>query len=194
MLQFPQDIRPASMDWNLVSNSVEFESPFSGASQTVSYPGSRWEASLSFKDLNDWESRQLEVLLAKLDGMGGRIQLGDFGRWGRPAFGKPVVNGSSNTGTTLGTRGWDVDRIILYAGDYITVNNELKMVTEDAWSDATGNCILMIAPMLRSIPSDGAVIETQFPTGIFRLSGNTNGVSRQPAFNNSITLKFREAI
>ncbi|WP_211259230.1 hypothetical protein, partial [Dyella japonica] len=81
------------MEWHLVSNSVEFISPFNGASQTVAYPGSRWEASLTFNNLNDWESRKLESLLAKLDGKSGRIMLQDFGRWGRPSMGAPVVNG-----------------------------------------------------------------------------------------------------
>ena len=193
ILTWPDEIRPSEMEWHLVSNSVEFISPFNGASQTVAYPGSRWEASLTFNNLNDWESRKLESLLARLDGKSGRIMLQDFGRWGRPSMGAPVVNGPNNSGTTLSTKGWDYDKLVLREGDYITVNDELKLITEDAWSDSSGNVILSIAPMLRSIPPNGAKIETQKPQGTFRLSENTNGVKRQPAFNNSFTLKFSEA-
>ncbi|HBC8488016.1 TPA: hypothetical protein KE181_002713 [Escherichia coli] len=193
MLTWPEELRPSEMEWYLVSNAVEFTSPFNGASQTVSYPGSRWEATLTFSNLNDWQSRKLESTLAKLDGKAGRIMLQDFGRWGRPPMGSPVVNGANNTGTTLSTKGWTPDRKVLWEGDYIAVNNELKLITEDAWSDSSGNVILNIAPMLRSIPPNGAKIETQKPQGSFRLAENTNGVKRQPAFNNSFTLKFSEA-
>src|SRR5699024_8461085 len=157
------------------------------------YPGSRWEATLSFDNLNDWQSRKLESILAKLDGKAGRIMLQDFGRWGRPPMGSPVINGANNTGTTLMTKGWTPNRKVLWEGDYIGVNNELKLVTEDAWSDASGNVVLEIAPMLRVIPPSGAAIETQNPKGMFRLADNTNGVKRQPAFNNSFSLKFSEA-
>ena len=193
MLTWPEEIRPSEMDWYLSSNSVDFTSPFNGAGQTASYPGSRWEASLSFDKQNDWESRMIEVLLVKLDGKAGRIRIQDFGRWGRPPIGVPVVNGSANTGTVLNTRGWTPNRKVLSFGDYITVNDELKMVTEDAWSNDVGIVVLGIAPMLRNIPSDGMTIETQTPTGIFRLAVNKNGVSRKPAFDNSFTLKFVEA-
>lgn len=181
------------MEWYLASNSVEFTSPFNGASQTVSYPGSRWEATLSFDNLDDWQSRKLEVLLAKLDGKAGRVMLGDFGRWGRPPMGSPVVDGANNTGTSMMSRGWAPDRKVLWEGDYITINEELKLVTADVWSDNSGYAQLSIAPMLRVIPPNGARIETQKPQGAFRLAENTNGVKRQPAFNNSFTLKFSEA-
>lgn len=193
MIKWPDEIRPSDLDWSLSSNSVDFSSPFNGASQTASYPGSRWEASMSFNNLNDWESRKLEVLIAKLDGKAGRIQLTDFGRWGRPPQGKPVVNGTTNTGTTLVTKEWTPNKRVLLEGDYITVNTELKLITEDIWSDANGNAILEIAPMLRTIPPNGSAIETQNPTGMFRLDDNKNGVKRKPAFNNSFSLKFVEA-
>ncbi|WPJ68573.1 hypothetical protein OMDBNIEC_00087 [Salmonella phage STP-SP5] len=193
MLIWPEEIRPSNMEWYLSSNSVEFTSPFNGASQTVSYPGSRWEASLVFDNLNDWQSRKLEVILAKLDGKAGRVMIHDFGRWGRAPMGKPVVNGASNTGTVLITKGWTPNRKVLWEGDYISVNGELKLITEDAWSDDSGNIVLQIAPMLRNIPPNGATIETQNPRGSFRLADNRNGVGRQPAFNNSISLNFVEA-
>lgn len=192
ILTWPEALRPSTMDWDLVSNSVKFTSPFNGASQVVGYPGSRWKASLKFNNLDDWESRKLEVLIAKLDGMVGMIKLHDFGRWGRPPVGTPVVKGANNTGTQIQSRGWLAKRLVLQEGDYITVNNELKLVTGDVWSDASGFATVYFAPMLRNVPPDGAKIETENPFGLFRLSDNTNGVSRQPAFNNSFTLEFEE--
>ena len=193
MLTWPEDIRPALFDWYLNSNSVAFTSPFNGSGQTASYPGSSWEATMTLDRLNDWESRMVEVLIVKLDGMSGRVLLQDFGRWGRPPMGAPKVKGTTNSGLILVTDGWTPNRKVLSFGDYITVNSELKMVTEDLWSDAEGNGVIGIAPLLRTVPPHGSVIETQNPTGVFRLEGNKNGVKRSPAFNNAITLKFVEA-
>lgn len=181
------------MSWRLLSNSVSFQSPFNGATQTVTFPGSQWVAELSFENINDWESRQLEALIADLDGMGGRILIHDFGRWGRAPAGKPVVRGDANTGKLLTTQGWTPERKILWRGDYISIDNELKMITQDVWSGLDGSAILPVAPMLRTVPQAGTPIETANPRGVFRLADNENGVDRQPAFNNNVSLKFVEA-
>lgn len=194
LLTWPEAIRPSNLNWSLKSNAVEFTSPFNGASQTVSFPGSAWKASLSFDILNDWESRKLEVLIAKLDGKAGRILISDMGRWGRPPMGAPKVSVPNATGTTLPTKGWTPNRFVLREGDYISINNELKLITADAWSDASGNVILEVAPMLRKMPNTDTVVETLNPCGIFRLDDNENGVDRSPAFQNKMTLNFVEAI
>lgn len=194
LLTWPEALRPSSLNWSLSSNAVEFKSPFNGASQTASFPGSAWTASMTFNKLDDWESRKLEVLIVKLDGKAGRILISDMGRWGRPPMGRPVVQGQANTGLTLSSSGWTPNRFVLREGDYISVDNELKMVTEDIWSDGGGNAIIPIAPMWRKNPQAGATIETLNPCGIFRLDDNINGVDREPAMSNNITLKFVEAI
>lgn len=193
-LTWPDSLRPSNMEWALNSNAVEFRSPFNGATQTVSFPGSAWSASLSFDNLDDAKSRKLEVLLARLDGMAGRILIGDFGRFGRAPQGAPKVDGAANTGMQLKSKGWTASRKVLWEGDYISVGSELKLVLEDVWSDTAGKAIIPVGPMWRNTPKADAVIETANPVGLFRLSGNENGVTRQPAFNNNISLKFIEAI
>lgn len=72
-------------------------------------------------------------------------------------------------GATLKSDGWNADTLILKAGDYVGVNNELKIITADVTSDGTGKADLPIAPILRSTITDNSAITTSNPTAIMRL-------------------------
>lgn len=89
ILDWPEHLRPSSMSWTLLSSGSMFESVFNKATQTVTFPGSKWKVSMTFQDLDDFDSRLLESIIVDLDGMGGRIRMGDFGRYGVPAQGAP---------------------------------------------------------------------------------------------------------
>ncbi|QBY44273.1 hypothetical protein [Arsenophonus nasoniae] len=45
VIEWPKEVVPSSMNWQLVSNSKTFVSTFTGSAQTVRYPGSRWRCS-----------------------------------------------------------------------------------------------------------------------------------------------------
>ncbi len=47
--------------------------PYKNLTETVRFPGSKWHCSLNFTNLTDEESRELEVLMASLDGESGRV-------------------------------------------------------------------------------------------------------------------------
>lgn len=71
------------------------------------------------------------------------------------ATGTPLVDGASQTGRSVNTKGWTVDVTgILKAGDYIKFNGHAKvyMVTADADSDAGGLATLSIEPALVTSP------------------------------------------
>lgn len=192
-LDWPAGILPSTFDWFLSSNGTSFTSPWNGQTQTVRYPGSAWEAQMTLSNLDDFESREVEVIIVQLDGMAGRIRLRDFGRFGSAPKGNPLVNGAGQTGTALVTDGWTPSVKVLSRGDYITVNDELKMVTADITSNASGAATILFGPQLRNSPGDNSVIEVANPYGIFRLQQGKNGVKRSPAFNNDFTLNFVEA-
>lgn len=194
ILDWPENLRPSSMNWTLSSSGSMFESVFNKSTQTVTFPGSKWKVSMSFQDLDDFESRLLESIIVDLDGMGGRIRLGDFGRCGVPAQGTPIVSGANQTGKSILTAGWLPGRMILARGQYLTIADEMKMVLTDAWSDESGFATIRIGPMLRISPAAGAPIEVQSPRGIFMLTENENGVARKPAFSNDFNLSFMEYI
>ncbi|HID9639660.1 TPA: hypothetical protein ACXI2O_003656, partial [Proteus mirabilis] len=75
ILEWPKEVIPTQENWQLLSNSKTFTSPFNGSSQTVRFPGSRWRCELTFNNLNEEKSRQLEALVASLDGMSGRVKI-----------------------------------------------------------------------------------------------------------------------
>jgi hypothetical protein len=178
----------------MMGNSKSFRSPFNGATQTVRYPGSRWRCSIVLRNLKDAQARRIEALIASMDGEYGRIKLWDHGRTGRATLGVPIVAEAEQAGVFLKTRGWTPNSTVLKMGDYITVNDELKMIVEDVSSDLTGAALLHIAPMLRSSPDIGAPIETRRPYGIFKLVDNDQGESnRVPGIFTSINIDFEEA-
>jgi hypothetical protein len=152
VLEWPADICPASLTWRPESNTKTFRSPFNGASQTVRFPGTRWICSLTFNNLTDDKSRRIDALVASLDGEFGRVKIRDWGREGRTPAGNPIVSDANQTGIQLGSKGWTPGKVVLRTGDYITVNDELKMVTADVTSSASGTAVIPFAPMLRASP------------------------------------------
>lgn len=178
ILTFPA-VRPASVDWQFSGLTQTFTSPFTNGEQTAQMPGSeRWVSSLAFNSLTRLESRLLEAFLVACRGAGGRFYLWNHARENPlgAAGGNPVVDGAGNYGGLLATRGWTPNTAgILLAGDYIGVNNEVKMVLADASSDANGKASLAIGPNIRNAPSDGMSIATVKPQGLFRLQDDNQG-------------------
>lgn len=193
-LEWPEDVCPASLTWRPESNTKTFRSPFNGASQTVRFPGTRWVCSLTFNNLSDEKARRIDSLVAELDGEYGRVKIRDWGRSGRTPAGSPLVDGANQSGTELHSKGWTAGMVVLRQGDYITVNDELKMVTADVSSASNGTALIPFAPMLRSSPPANAVIEVANPYGIFKLKDNQQGAgNRVPGVFTSYTLEFEEA-
>jgi hypothetical protein len=194
VLEWPQDVCPASLTWRPESNSKTFRSPFNGASQTVRFPGTRWLCSLTFTNLTDDKSRRIDALVAALEGEYGRVKIRDWGRDGRTPAGAPVVSDAEQSGVSLNTKGWTPGAVVLRTGDYFTVNNELKMVTADASSNSSGVAIIQFAPMLRSAPPANTPLEVAAPYGIFKLKDNSQGTgNRVPGVFTSYTIDFEEA-
>lgn len=194
ILEWPEELRPSSMSWRLLSAGTKFESVFNGAVQTVRFPGSKWKVSMSFDNADDYEARAIESILFQLDGMAGRIRLPDFGRWGVPPTGTPVVFGAGQLGASIVTAGWLPNRMVIARGQYLSVNDEMKFVTADVWSNGSGAATIPITPVWRKSPADGASVEVENPKCIFMLLNNENGPDRKPAFNNDFTLDFVEYI
>jgi len=195
-LIFP-DVRIASLEWYLVSNTQTFTSPLSGVTQTLELPGAKWRASIGIKDLEAADSRVMSAFLVKLRGQSGRFSITDF-RHPTPAgaaSGTPVVAGAGQTGNALLTSGWTPSTTgILLAGDYIQVGDELKMVVDDANSDATGAATLNIEPPLRNSPADASTIITDHPKCIMALENKQVGWPTRSPLLSSFTINCLEAL
>lgn len=191
---WPDDLRPSTMTMTLVSNTRALRSKWSGSVQTQETPGTRWQITMTFNNIDDDDSRKLESLFVRLNGMAHRVRCRDFGRETFVAKGNPVVTAGSQMGNQLNTSGWTPGQVIMREGDYFVVNGEMKMATADITSGPTGQATLQFGPPLRRSPAAGAAIQTNNIWSVFLLNSNESGVDREPAFNNSITFTLEEDI
>ena len=185
---------PRVLDWSLQPNTQAFQSPLSGAVQTVEMPGARWKASFMMENLHDADSALLQAFLVKLRGRAGRFYLYNFAR-SEPRGtqrGSPLVMGAAQTGTTLIIDGCTVGATLL-AGDFLEVNGELKMIVADATASGSGQMTLTIEPPLRASPADNAAVTLSQPKAIFMLAGDEAKWNTQPGRFSSFPIDCIEA-
>lgn len=169
VLDFP-DVLPASCEFRLQHNSQSFESDLSGATQVVAMPGARWQASLRFPVMQGIDARRLRAFLVGLEGRAGMFRMPVLEPNAGTAAGSPVV-ASVTSSVELETEGWTPNQqVALEVGDYITIGNELKMVTQAAEADAFGRATLHIAPPMRRTPAVGTPVVVDKPFCIMRLA------------------------
>lgn len=193
MQTWPSHLIPNSMRWHLQFNTVSFQSPYNQSVQTHSFPGGMWQGQLTFKNITREQLDDIETFIYRLGGANGRFLMWDFLRPGRPAQGEPVVSQSGAQGGYLPTSGWLPNRRVIKKGDYFSVNNELKKVLEDVWSNAAGTAIIEFAPWLRKSPAAGTAIITQNPCGIFKLENDDQGQFQHVPLFSDLTLSIHEA-
>lgn len=132
MADFP-NIEPDSEEIALIANNQVYNSPLTGQAQTASLTGAKWQCTPTFSNRNGKEARDLRAFLFNQEGVSGRFNYypASVDNIGTHAGGG-VVDGAGQTGKELVTKGWDADQPLLFsAGDYLTVNGEMKMVTAD---------------------------------------------------------------
>lgn len=166
-------------------------SPFSFVEQIHVWSGMRWTARVRIGDRTRAEVEDWLAFLLALNGAEGSFLMGDplaTAPRGSVA-GTPVVDGASQTGRTLATRGWTASATgVLLAGDYIQLGNlgtnrRLYKVLQDVDADGAGDANVEIWPRLRSSPVDGQSVLTSNTVGIWRLAADfdwTESVLRYP--------------
>jgi hypothetical protein len=166
-LSFPTlSKQPSGFMIQLKANTMAFESPLNGSVQTVDLPGARWICEVRYDNLIKADRLILQAFLAQLRGRAGRAYLWDMSHPipQGPATGSPLVNGSSQTGTTLITDGWTSGITgILKPGDLFGCNGQVHRIVSTITSDGSGNATLTFEPPMRSAPADNEVITVTEP-------------------------------
>ena len=160
---------------NVVSTS---QSPFTFKQQVVSFPGQRWEASVSIPPVRRDLAAPWKAFLTSLKGQAGTFLLSD------PDYATPqgdvsscVLTGSVRSGTaTVVMTG------TLKAGDYIQLGSGSSSKLHQVLVDQTGSGSLEIWPDLREDYTDATVTYNN-AKGVFRLATNITSWS----INNSST-------
>ena len=175
-------VGPSEVSVEYSANTAVSRSPLSRATQTVARDGDLWEFRITYQSLRADDKAVAKAFFSKLRGNYHRFTVRDFGNTQRGAFGgTPLVAGANQTGTSIdidgastGITNW------IRAGDMFSVNGELKMCTDDANSDGSGNVTINFVPPLRRAPADNAVITTTDATGTFMLIDNVFGWTNRP--------------
>jgi len=156
--------------FGLKTNTQTFRSPLNGAVQTLELPGARWFGTFDINPRTRAQAAAWQAFLVNLSGSAGRFSAFDPSATSPQgaydsSLDNPLVNGASQTGTSLVTDGWRANITgILKAGDYFSVNGEFKMVVADVDTDASGAATITFRPALRSSPPDNAALTLINPT------------------------------
>ncbi|SMP71987.1 hypothetical protein [Noviherbaspirillum suwonense] len=188
ILTFPSII-PTRATWGLKSITEAFTSPLNGTTQTSGRPGSRWKVTLEFESMNLSQGATLDGWLAGMDGMSNRTNIYPHHRPGTGAT--ATVNGASQVGSTLNIN-CAANRVFA-AGDFFSVNGELKMITASTVANGTGQATLAFSPMLRASPTSGSNVVFTQPTVQMMLAQDEYGVTRVPGpLYENITISMME--
>lgn len=193
---FPS-ITPTRQSFELVTNTKTFRSPLSNSIQTLSRGGSHWKTTMTFSNLTGAQRSELQAFISKLDGQTHRARISDYGavRLGAASSGDTLlVNGASQSGSSINLDGASTSVTNYFkAGDYISFNNELHMVTADASSDAFGEITVSIAPPIRKVPADNTAVTYIGATGVFMVTNNP-AWSTQSLYVSNITIEAIEDV
>lgn len=85
------------------------------------------------------------------------------------------VAGAGQGGFQLRTSGWGGAGQKLKRGQFVTVGDQLLMLTAAVVADGNGQAVLSFKPYLRSNPADAAVIEVRRPYAVMSMSDPRNG-------------------
>lgn len=188
VLTFPA-ITPTRATWGLKSITEAFTSPLNGTTQTSGRPGSRWKVTLDFENMDLTQAATLDGWLAGMDGMANRTSIYPHHRPGTGAT--CTVSGAGQVGTNLQVQG--AASRVYQAGDFFSVNGELKMITVSTTAASSGLVTLSFSPMLRASPTSGANVVFTQPTAQMMLAQDEYAVTRVPGpLYENITIALME--
>jgi hypothetical protein len=192
----PGFIRPR---FGLETNTQTFESPLTKAVQRKLLLGSRWTLSGTLPAMNRAQMAPWQAFLLQLEGRVNTFYGYDpDGREPRGlAAGTPLVKRGSQTGSTLeidgctpNVTGW------MLAGDYFSVNGELKMLTANVNTNGSGEATLSFKPALRTSPADNAPVTVRDCTCTMVLTDDMQamweGASNRTGFYEPLTFSAVE--
>jgi hypothetical protein len=193
---WPENLRPASVDWGLIRPQLVGRSTFDGSAQAITVGAPRWAFTISTGPLKFAEVPEWEAFIDRLDGRVNRVRAWDWRREQPlgPASGSPEVR-VAGTGSTLQTHFWTPTVSgILRAGSYMQINGELKRLSETINSDGLGRATISFVPPLRAEAPAGAPLILSVPTARFMLVTERPSMEQRGSVNPGQTLSFEEDV
>jgi hypothetical protein len=190
---FPS-VTPSEITFGIEHNVASFISPFTGTPYSVGRDGAVLVCDLNYRVLQGADRGTMTGFLTKLNGPQHRFTMQYFAENQQGAFGgTPLVFGADQLGDSLAVDGCS-NNITKWigAGDVFGVNGELKIQSDDADTNGSGEITLDFQPPLRQAPADNAAITTANPTGKFMLLAESIVWTNVPGASGPISsLSFR---
>ena len=165
--------------FGLETNTQRFESPLTKVTQRKLLAGARWTLTATLPAMNRSDMANWQAFLLQLEGSVNTFYGFDpDARNPRgPATGTPLVNGGSQTGSTLTIDGCTASVTNwMTAGDYFGVNGELKMLTANVNTNGSGQATLNFKPALRNSPADNAALTVRDATCLMTLTDDMQAI------------------
>lgn len=186
LITFPSIIGPSSLQFGLRAQTQAFTSEFTGSSQYVQLPGSRWYGSVGWQDLDGENLEELRAFLTELQGPQNTFEYGDVSRDNPRSGLSSTINIVSSGTTSSNATSMSMRRnsgptiygtvSLFKKGDYFHVTSsagrELKMVVRNETITNSGTTSVQFSPGLRGSVSAGSSIIRHSPRGHFRLANN----------------------
>lgn len=197
----PSDYQFSSIEFSARSSVTIGQSIYTFEQQAQVNAGKIWMARVSLPSMDRARSEKWAAFLSSLNGMQGTFYLGDpagASPQGSGA-GTPLVNGASQTGQTLATKGWTASQTgVLLAGDWIQLGtgsiSRLYKVLQDVSSDGAGLASVEIWPSIRESPNDNDAVVITNARGVFRLTSNIRSWNIAPPFRYGVQFEAMEAL
>lgn len=161
----------SSARWGMATGDTVLET-MNGNEQIIKGPPPKRFYQISLSTLSGEDRTLWQLALEQLTSFGNTFIAPppDFsGPLSGYAGANPLVNGSSQLGSSVIADGATVSTLIVKAGDPITINGELKRATANATSDVSGNVTIPFYPPFRTSPPDNTEIFIDAPTVVLRL-------------------------
>lgn len=213
-LTLPSSIAPKSSTMSLSRAVAVVESPFTGKTRAYSYDKAVWKATVTYPPMSNKQAGEFRSFLMNLKGRLGTFKMGDPDRL--TPLGRMVTSGNVSSGSmkfvmsaaAVGDEeltgnwfqyksGWPLLGVddALYAGDMVSINNQLYMITEDVSTLSNYSPTFSIQPPLKSAITANQVVDFEVPQyGIWRMDSNDLGWDSDHVKKHGISFSCTEAI
>lgn len=169
---------------------------FSGKEVAIQQRPAYWTFTIPVLPRSNEEAKKWRAVMVELANMSNSFEATPPGYKGSAysrAGGSPIaVNGGGQLGREIAYSGADASAVVFEPGEYFSVNGELKIVTAQSSSNASGEGVVEFEPALRNPPPNSESIEIFSPVTSFRLVGPIGGWQLSPNRLHSFTLNAVE--
>jgi hypothetical protein len=194
VIDWPVNLRPASVEWGMAIPQRMAVSTFSGSGQASVFGAPRWVFTINTGVIRAAEVPDWEAFLDQLDGMSNRVRAWDWRREQPlgPATGTPTVRVAGG-GTSLQTQGWapNINGVLL-RGSYMGINDELKRLSGSINSDSLGRATITFRPPTRANVPVGTPLVLVKPTAKFYMTTERPVFRQDGARHPPVSLSFEE--